>query len=157
MAKALLTPLSEADGYRRRPTDSFGKLRELYFKIVNGAVAGDDGSVAELGNLPPGAVRLFPKLSQLRCTAFGSSRVLKIGHRKYFFGDGASDYVAEDDDALSSAIDISGALANITSPFGTTVKYDIYSKMGVRLFATVTGGTFPAAAELEGYIAYAYE
>lgn len=157
MAKALLTPLSEVDGYRRRPTDSFGKLRELYFKIVNGAVAGDDGSVAELGWLPPGAVRLLPKLTHLRCTAFGASRVLKIGHRKYFFGDGASDFVAEDDDAFSSAIDISGATADVTNPFGATVKYDIYSKTGVRLFGTVTDGTFPANAELEGYIAYAYE
>lgn len=157
MATGTLLPLSEATGYRRRPIDAHGKLRELYFKIVNGAVALDATSVVELGALPPGAVRLFTRDAQLRCSAFGASRVLKIGHRAYVSADGGgAGTIAEDDDAFSSALDISAA-AFVASSFGTAIKYDLYSKAGVRLFGTVTGGTIPAAAELEGYIPYAYE
>lgn len=158
MAIKTLVPLSEASGFRRRPTDNHAKLRYLYWKIVNDAVAGDDGSFVELGTLPPGAVRLLPRMAQLRSSAFGAARVLKIGHRAYFSADGqtSANDIDEDDDAFSVGLDISAA-AFQASPFGTAIKYDIYSKSGVRLFGTVTGGTIPAAAELEGYIPYAYE
>lgn len=156
MSVLTLTPLSEAESFRRRPTDNHGKIRELYFKIVNGAVAGDDGSFVELGDLPPGAVRIFPRLGSLRCSAFGASRVLKIGHRAYRSADGTIGEIAEDDDALSTGLDLSSA-AYVTSPYGVSIKFDLYSKGGIRLFGTVTGGTIPAAAELEGMIPYAYE
>lgn len=155
MALLTLVPLSEAANFNRRPTDNHGKLRYIYWKIVNGASAGDDGSVMELGWLPPGAVRLLPRLASLRCSAFGASRVVKIGHRAYANAEGVANTV-EDDDAFSSGLDVSAA-AFVANSFGTPIKYDIFSKKGVRLFATCTGGTIPAAAEFEGYIPYAYE
>lgn len=156
MATVLVKPLSEADGFNRRPTDSFGKLRFLYFKCVNTLGDGDAGSIVEFGWLPPGAVRILPAFARLRCTAFGASRVLKIGHRKYMTADESAD-VAEDDDAFSSGLDISAALASVASPMGATIKYDVYSKQAIRLFGTVTGGTYPNNAELEGYVGYLYE
>lgn len=157
MAKIILKPLSEAENYRRRPTDNHGKLREIYFKVVNNTgAAGDDGSEIELGTLPPGAVRLLPRLATLRSSAFGAARVLAVGHRAYASQDGGVN-VPEDPDAFSSGLDISAATPSITSPFGSNVKYDLYSKAGIRLFATVTGGTIPTNAELEGYLIYAYE
>lgn len=156
MATGTLVPLSEADGAIRRPTDSHGKLRYLYWKIVNGALALDDGSTIELGYLPPGQVRLLPRLASLRCSAFGASRVAKIGHKSYYSNDESGGVIADDNDAFSTGLDLSAA-AFVANPFGTTIKYDIYGKVGVRLYATITGGTIPAAAEFEGYVPYTYE
>lgn len=156
MAILSLTPLSEVAGYRRRPTDDHAKLRELYYKIVNDAVAGDDGTYVKIGTLPPGHVRIFPNLCKMRFSAFGASRVLKTGYRAFQATPGTD--TAEDDDAFSSGIDISSAGTSVLFMGAATVmKYDLYSLGGIELFQTVTGGTFPAAAELEGYIVYGYE
>jgi len=162
MATGVLYPTWAADGYRKRPIDSYAKLRELYFKIVNGAVALDATSTVELGELPPGAVRVFPHLGKLVSSAFGASRVLKIGHHAYRSSPSANPVgtpdIAEDDDAFSTGLDISAnaAIANAWGP-ALTVKYDFYSTGGIKLFGTVTGGTIPAAATLEGVLLYAVE
>lgn len=156
MAILTFVPLSEVANFNRRPTDNHGKIRELYWKIVVGATLGDDGSMFELGTLPPGAVRLLPRLAALRVTAFGAARVLKIGTRAYKSVDGATLDQAEANAAFSTGLDVSAA-AFVANPFGTPIKFDIYSKTGVRIFGTVTGGTSPVAAEMEGYIPYVYE
>jgi hypothetical protein len=157
MAILTLVPLSEATNFNRRPTDAHGKFRAIYWKIVNGAAIGDINTMFEFGTLPPGAVRILPRLATMRCTAFGAARVMKIGTRAYRSVDGPTADQAEDDDAFSTGLDLSAALAVVPNPFGTVVKFDLFSKTGVRVYGTVTGGTVPAAAELEGYLPYLYE
>lgn len=141
---------------RLYPIEDHGKLRfqYAYFKNLSGA-AGDATSTVELVKLPPGRVRLVPHLARLRSSAFGASRVLKIGHRAYSKGS-MSDLIAEDDDAFSSALDISAAAA-VANSLGTQLKYDLYSVAGITVFATVTGGTIPTDAELEMWFPYVYE
>ena len=52
--------------------------------------------------------------------------------------------------------DVSALTSDV--PFDTTImKTDIYSKAGVRVYATVDGGTIPIDAIIEGYIFYVYE
>jgi hypothetical protein len=140
---------------RLYPIEEHGKLRQNYafFKNLSGAV-GDANSTVELFRLPPGRLSLRPLMSVLRSTAFGASRVVKIGHRKY--ARTATEDVAEDDDAFSSAVDISAA-GMATSPYGTQVKYDLYSLSGITVFATITGGNVPTNAELETYLSFIYE
>jgi hypothetical protein len=144
-----LIPLSG----RAYTIDRGAKIRLQHFAIAAPSVAGDDGSYADLCILPPGRVRVLPHLSLVWTTAFGASRVVKTGHRAYV---GESDVaVDEDDDAFGSAVDISGATNGVK--LGTARKYDVYSKKGVQVFATVTGGTWPTTGTFAGYIAYSLD
>lgn len=153
-----LTSTELGDDYRSYPVNDHGKLRIQYFTIPAVAVAGDANTTFDLCDLPPGRVRVIPALSQVTCSAWGSSRVLDIGHRAYVKVD--PNYTttiteSEDDDAFTpTAIDVSAA---VTVRVGALPKFDLYSKSGVRVFATVTGGTVPQNATLSGFLVYVYE
>jgi hypothetical protein len=142
---------------RLLPVEDHGKLRlqYFYFKNLTGAV-GDAGSTIDLVNLPPGRVRLLPIMAALRKSAFGAARVASFGNRAY--SKGASQVlVPEDNNDFSAGIDLAAAGNLIGTFMGTQIKYDLYSVAGITVFATITGGTVPVDAELEGYIPYVYE
>lgn len=143
---------------RKYPVDDHGKLRFQYGKVVQGAAAGDAGSFVNFFYLPPGRVRILPWLSRVRSSALGASRVLKIGHAAYYDRSVPSDVAAvvADDDAFAAGIDVSAA-AEALALAGGLLKYDIYSRGGVLVFGTVTGGTIPIAATLELILGYIYE
>lgn len=146
-------------GKRLRPIDTHGKLRIDYFYYKNntgGTLA--DGTEIDLLDLPPGAVRLLLPLCMIKTTAMGASRVLDLGTRAYSQNP-AADMIVEDDDQFIANLDVSGAVARAAwqSPSNTLLKFDLYSKAGVRLYATIDGGTIPSLAEIEGYVVYVYE
>lgn len=147
------TSTQMADDYRARPTEDHGKLRLAYFKFT-ATEAGADGSTVDLCKLPAGAVRILPNLSRYNVSALGASRVMDIGHRAYY-KDWTDTEVAEDGDAFVADDDVSAAVE--AAALGTGVKFDVYSTGGVTIFATVTGGTIPIGAVIEGFVAYAYE
>lgn len=146
-----------ADTYRKYPIDDHGKLRFLYGKVTQGAAAGDAGSSVVIGDLPPGRVRILPYLSRYKASALGAARVMDLGHDLYYdkntYGDESEAAVAN---ALANDIDVSAA-TEANFPVTAGLKHDIYSRSGVRLRATVAGGTIPAAATFEFLIAYICE
>lgn len=149
------------EGYRKRPFEEHGKLRFLtaYFKNRTGGTLAD-GTEIDLGDLPPGAVRIVPYLSRYRTVvAGGASRVLDIGFRAYAskYNPNPQALEVEDDDALVANKDISAAVAITTLDAGNDIFVDLYSRGGVRVYATIDGGTIPADLELEVAIAYIYE
>lgn len=139
---------------RQLPIEDHGKLRFKYFDCLQGAAAGDDGSQFELGQLPFGRIRILPWMCTVSGSAYGAARVLKFGHHAYQKEGGIDE--AENLAAFGSGIDISGA-TNLVRFSATVVKYDIFSRKGPLVVATVTGGTIPAAATLKGFIAYIHE
>jgi len=154
MATVYSTQLTE--GVRKYPIDDHGKTRiqYFYFKNTTGAALAD-GTEIDLCDLPPGRVRILPNLSRYKSTALGASRLLDIGHRAYY-KDNTPTPVVDDDDAFVANKDVSALVNDV--PFDATfMKYDIYSKAGVRMYATVDGGTIPIDAIIEGYIFYVYE
>lgn len=158
---AVLALLStQKDGVtRKRPFDIHGKLRFDYFALPAVAVAADIGSTVELCDLPPGAVRILPWLCRLTTSAWGASRTLSIGHRAYQKADpnfGATTDEAESANAFVNALDVSSAVSNVAWS-STVQKYDVFSKAGVVIFATVAGGTIPVNATMTGLVAYIYE
>lgn len=144
------------DGFRSYPIDSHGKLRYEYFNVPAATVAGDADSIARLCVLPPGRVRVLPCLSRITASAFGSSRTLDIGHVAYQKRDDAGEALeALNYEAFLANLDISSAVA--AAVFGTTLKYDLYSKAGVEVNARVQGGTWPIGGTISGLLAYLYE
>lgn len=146
------------DEYRGSPINDHSKVRLQYFNLPAVTVAGDANSTIDLCDLPPGAIRVIPELSRILPSAYGASRVMKIGHRAYqkadaYMNAGATDE-AEDDDAFGSAIDVATA---VNRNVGTSLGYSMSSKSGIRVFATVTGGTIPIGGTLKGFLAYTYE
>jgi hypothetical protein len=135
------------------PIDRHPKFRLHYFQVAAATVAAADGSTFELGRLPFGRLRILRDQSKIWTSAWGSSRVLKFGHRAYAKADGSAE--AEDDDAFGSALDVSSATNALQMSTGTP--YDMFSRTGWDFFATVTGGTFPVGGTLEGYLAYLHE
>lgn len=145
-----------ADDYRGHPVNDHGKLRIQYFNLPATTVAGDATTTVDLCDLPHGRVRLIPTLSRINVSAFGASRTLDVGHREYQKRDDPSeDLEAESADAFIDGLDVSSAVAD--QAFGTGSKYDMYSKSGVTLFATVLGGTIPIGATISGFVVYSYE
>ncbi len=146
------------DGYRKYPIDDHGKLRMQYAKATQGAAAGDDGSFMNLFKLPPGRKRIIPWLSRYKVSALGSSRVMKVGHAAYQARSAPNAQEAADDDAFMSAIDVS---ANVVAfwplVYASPMKFDIFSSDEVLIYLTITGGTIPAAAVFEFWMAYIYE
>lgn len=143
---------------RNYPIDKHGKLRFAYFYYKNETGAAlAAASEIDLCDLPTGRLRVLPNLSRYRCTALGAARTLDIGYRAYYATtSGAAE--AEDDNAFVAAKDVSGAVNDTAFDGGATkMKYDMFSRSGVRLFATINADTFPADAILEGYVAYLYE
>jgi len=144
------------EGYRGRPINDHGKIRVQYFNVPAVAVAGDIASTIELCELPPGKVRVIPALSKFNNSAWGAARTLDIGHRTYQKRDSASEtFEAEDADAFVAAADVSAVGEG--RGFDSITKFDLYSKAGVNVFATVAGGTIPVGATLSGFIAYVTE
>lgn len=144
------------EGYRKYPIDEHGKLRFLYFNVPALTVTGDADSTYELGNLPPGRVRVLPCLSRITTSAYGSSRTLDVGHAAYQKrGDPAEDFEALNYEAFIANMDISSAVA--AAAFSTALKYDLYSVAGVKLVARVQAGTSPIGATMSGLLAYLYE
>lgn len=143
---------------RSYPIDNHGKLRVQYFYYKN--ETGDVLAAAteiDLCDLPSGRVRVLPNLSRYGATAMSTGRTLDIGHRAYTKDNSGTD-VSEDDNAFVSAKDISGAVNDVAFDAGAgNMKADLYSKAGIRLFATVNVDTIPADAVVEGYIIYVYE
>lgn len=145
-----------AEGVRKYPIDSHGKLRMAFFSVSALAVAYAQNDQIDLCKLPPGRKRLLPNLSRFTGSAFGASRTLHIGHRAYMARPVAQAAMeAENATALVNALDVSGALASVV--WSTVMKYDIYSLDEVVLFASINGGTMPIAASLSGFVTYVYE
>lgn len=141
---------------RKYPIDDHGKTRWQYGKVTQGAALGDDGSFVEFFDLPAGRIRILPQLMLLKSSALGAARVLKIGHRAYYDRSTPPNatIVAEDDDAFMLALDVSAATVKQGDGTLENLKFDIYSRAGVRVFGTVTGGTIPIAATLEFMMPY---
>lgn len=166
MAVLALKSDEQTEGYRGKPVNDHAKLRLQYFNLPAVAVAGDANTTIDLCELPPGAVRIVPELSLIATSAFGSSRTLDVGHRAYTRRDAfmaaTATEEAEDPDAFIDGLDVSSAVTGTAfgsglSAFGYKTKFDLFSKDGVVVFATVLGGTIPANATITGFIAYTYE
>lgn len=119
------------------------RVRLMGFDFRQGTTAGADGSTADLVSLPA-RCKVVPTLSRLTSSALGAT--LNVGLRAHTNADGTA--VAEDDDALSSALAVTTA-ASVTLNVEGYV--DVDSKSNVIVFAK---GTLPANATLSGYIAY---
>lgn len=113
-----------------------------------------DGSDVELVTLPANRVTILGTLSTLKTSAFGSSRVGKVGYKAHTDLDG--DAVVADDDALAASLDLSSAavneIANNIALADTALTVESDSGFTVNL--TVTGGTIPSGATIKGHIAY---
>lgn len=135
-----------------------GKVHFAKVTFTQGAAAGDASSTVDIIDLPAGKVRFLGNMSTLVFSAFGAARVLDLGWLAYNDQNGTA--VALDVDGLDDGIDVSAAGR---SSLGTNTaitngdSYVFHSQSGVTLQATVLGGTIPAAATVEGVIAYSYE
>lgn len=157
MAVEAFKSVQLGDDYRAYPVDDHGKLRYQYFNLAATSVAGDANTTIDLCDLPPGRVRLLPNLSRITTSAFGAGRTLDVGHLAYDekeIGD-ADQVEAADPDAFIDGMDVSAAVN--AAAFSTVLKFDIFSKAGVRVQATVLGGTIPQGATMSGLLAYLYE
>lgn len=156
MAVLKLKSTEQGDEYRGHPVNDHGKLRLQYFELTATAEAGDAESEIDLCDLPNGRVRVIHLLSRINHSAFGAARTLNIGHREYQNRDNSQEpLIAEDEDAFAAGVNVANAGNGVA--LGTKTKMDLYSKGGVKVYATVKGGTIPAGATISGYIAYVYE
>lgn len=159
MANFLSTELTNESATipKLNPINKSTKLHFKYFSYVQGS-AGAASDTVEFVKLPSGDLRIFKHLSHVNCTAFGASRVLDVGYRAHTkYTDNSA--VAESIDTLLDGADIS-AVAN--KPWGVGANaltkdpaVFLQPKDRVTIFGTVTGGTLPAAAELNGVVVYA--
>lgn len=139
------------------PVHKSTKLHFKYFSHTN-AAGGAASDTIEFVKVPAGDVRVFKNLSVVNCSAFGASRVLDIGYRAYTkYTDQSA--VAESIDTILDGADIS-VLASKVGGVGTNALTNdptllLQGKDRVTIFGTVTGGTIPAGAVLNGYIVYA--
>lgn len=130
-----------------------GKVRLAYFDFTQGSSAGDAGSLAYLVKLPAGTVRVLNPLSFIGFSAMGAARTMDLGWLAYTDQDG--DAVAADPNGLDDGIDVSSA--GTVVPGGTVGGGETYvfqSNSGVTLTAQINDDTIPAAATLNGFIAY---
>jgi hypothetical protein len=145
---------NQTDGVSRiHAVDRAGKLRYHIAKLTTPTVAGDATSTIDFGTLPAGRVRLLTNDIKVQCSALGASRVLKLGHRAYAGELGVT--VAEDDDAFATSVDV--AAAGVKAGGLAELTFDMFSRAGVGVFGTVTGGTIPIGAALEVSIPYILE
>lgn len=136
--------------------DTPQKLKSAPFNYTQGAAAGDIGSTQGLVYLPPGRYKVYWFLSRIEWSAFGASRTLDVGLGAYTAEDGTSTAAAAN--LADNDIDVSSAgAAAMGSDFaagtGGVTELKVGSG-GIGVFATVAGGTIPAAATLKGYLAY---
>jgi hypothetical protein len=148
-----------ADNFRSNPNIDHGKLRIHHFTIAATTEVADPTSVFNLLDLPQGRVRLIPSLSRITATAMGASRTLALGHAAYATADasglGAGQTEPLNATAFAASLDTSSAVTD-TKWSGVT-KYDMYSKAGARLIATLSGGTAPIGTVISGFVAYTYD
>lgn len=149
-----------ADDYRKRPTEDHGKLRIQFFEVeVAAGDGGDATSVFELFDLPPGAVRVLPYLSRIDNSALGAGVTLHFGHRSYESRDPYVDGTGITDEDLDAFTE--GAAINVAAAgdavLADKLKFDLYSKAGVRVTAQAIGGAVPAGAKISGAFIYVYE
>lgn len=144
-----------AEGYRKYPIDDHGKLRYQYANVVADGALAANGTIG-LFWLPPGRKRILPHLSRITTSAFGAGRTLDIGHDTYSARPAQeAAYEAADPDALVDGLDVENAVT--AAALGTALKFDIYSRDAVLIYATVLGDTMPDAATIEVLLAYLYE
>lgn len=146
-----------APGFRRYPIDDHGKMRTLYARCVQSGL-GDPGSSFIIGSLPPGRVRLYPWECRYKGVALGAARLMALGHDDYFAlsTPATSPPVAAVVNAFGGAIDVSAATENLF-PVTGGIKHDMYSRDGVQLRATFTGGTIADLSVFEFIIGYSCE
>lgn len=132
---------------------SHGRIRYKKFTYT-APEAHADGSDVELVSLPANTVNILGTLSTLKTSAFGSSRVGKVGTMAYTDLNG--DTVAADPDALALALDLSSAATNLISNNIALADTElaVQSASGFKINLTVTGGTIPSGATIKGHIAY---
>jgi hypothetical protein len=134
-----------------------GKLRVASFTFTQGT-AGDANSFINLVKLPQGRVRLFPKLSWLKSSAFGVGRTLDIGIGAHKDINGATvsavlDSLVDGLDNSSATDAVMGTGTNATSRSLLVENFD--GEAVVR--AKVLGDTVDAGETLSGYIVFAQE
>lgn len=144
-----------AEDYRKFPIDDHGKVRMQYGSVAALTVAYAANDQIELFKLPPGRKRILPCLSRVSCSAFGAARTLDLGYRAYSTRPSDTADEVEDGDAFIDGMDVSAALN--AAAMSTVLKYDMYSRTEVTVFATILGGTMPIGATLQILMAYLYE
>lgn len=157
MSVLALKTTEMTDGARNYPIQNHGKLRYQFFDLPAIAAAGDVATTIDLCKLPPGRVRVLPHLSRITNSAWGAARTLIVGHTAYAAKDPTTgDPEPANDDAFTpTPLDMATASDSIA--MANLLKYDVYSKAGVLVQATVGGDTIPIGATLSGCIAYLYE
>lgn len=136
--------------------ESYGKLRHQAIDFTKSG-AGADGDDIRIFKLPPGRVTLIGPNSYLRFSAFGASRVWKLGWLAYTNRSGVA--VAANLSGLQSAVDISAAVETRLMPAAVKAngRMTFDSLSGVTLIGEVTGGTIPDAATILGALQFAVE
>jgi hypothetical protein len=131
-----------------------GKVHAAYFKHTQ-AGAGDATSTVNLCYLPAGRKRVLGRGGSIDFSAFGASRLLKVGYPAHTKIDGTA--VNASDNAFIAALDVSTA-GNATFGQAAAGRHLLLdSKEPLLIQATCTGGTIPDLATLEGYILYVME
>ncbi len=144
-----------AEDYRRYPIDDHGKIRYAFwsFKAPAGGLAAND--TINVLYMPANRIRVLPSMSRIEHSALGTGRTLDLGHREYL-----NRPVKQPPQAENGTVFINGksvAAAGNDVKWSDVLKYDLYSQNGITFFATIKGGTMPADATLNGYVAYIYE
>lgn len=153
----MATSLSKqlAPDYRRYPIDDHGKLRFQYGSVDALTVALNIADQIDIVRLPPGRIRVLPWLSRISTSAWGAARTLSFGNRAYSTRPPDQTLEPELGTTFLNALDVSAAVN--AAAFGTTLKFDMYSRTEITLFATIAGGTMPVGATLAIMLAYIYE
>lgn len=135
------------------PEDVGGKLRLYRFDFNQGSVAGDAASRQSLCRIAPGRGYIVPILSRSKWSAFGASRLLDIGVGTYTKPDGT--VVAATADTIDDGRDVNAAgvafLGAGTNGVTDAISYNAQNEIVIS--STVAGGTIPASATLNGWIA----
>lgn len=139
---------------RNRPDQQHGRVRIAYFTFTQSG-AGDANSLVNLCKIPAGRGRILKKNSTVTFSAFGSARVLDVGHTGWTKADGTSQTASAN--VLQDAEDVSAqgntmlgeGTAAVTSPI---LAFD--SKTDIVIQAKCRVDTLPDGATLEGYITY---
>jgi len=127
--------------------DEHGRVRVRAFEFTQSG-AGVDGDTATLCNLPGGTTRVLGVV--ITSSALGTGRVVKVGHTGYT--NLSNTAVAASDNAFLANTSV--AAAGTVTSFATS---KLSSKTGLTVRATVTGGTIPDGATLNGYVLYAID
>ncbi len=133
--------------------DVGGKIRFYRFDVNQGAVAGDAASKQFLCRIPAGKGYIIPILSRCKWSAFGASRVLDIGHAGWTKPDGTAQVAAADviDDGRDVSAAGVGYLSAGTNGVTDVIAFNAADEIVIQ--SVVAGGTIPASATLNGWIA----